>query len=125
MNHGELSGKVIGAAIEVHRAMGPGLLESIYEECLACELALRGVSYQRQFAVPLVYRGRQLGSGLRIDFLVEGQIVVELKAIEGILPVHEAQLLTYLRLTQRKLGLLINFNVPTLKDGIKRMANHL
>ena len=118
-----LTRETIGAAIEVHRTMGPGLLESVYEECMALELYRRQISYERQIAVPLAYRGKRLGADLRLDLLVEGQVIVELKAIETILPIHSAQLLTYLRLSQRRFGLLINFNVPILKDGIKRMIN--
>jgi GxxExxY protein len=123
MEESGLTRETIGAAIEVHRTMGPGLLESVYEECMALELDRRQISYERQIAVPLAYRGKRLGADLRLDLLVEGQVIVELKAIETILPIHSAQLLTYLRLSQRRFGLLINFNVPILKDGIKRMIN--
>ena len=119
----EVTEGIIGAAIEVHRALGPGLLESIYEECLAEELGLRKLSYERQHAVPLVYKGRCLGADLRVDLLVNDLVVVELKAIERILPIHAAQVVTYLRLTQKPCGLLINFNVPLLKDGVRRYLN--
>lgn len=114
---------IIGAAIEVHRALGPGLLESIYEECLAEELSLRHLPYERQRAVPLVYKGRCLGTDLRVDLLVGDEVVVELKAVEKIVPIHAAQVVTYLRLTQKPYGLLINFNVPLLKEGIRRFLN--
>jgi GxxExxY protein len=111
---------VIGAAIEVHKQLGPGLLESTYEECLCHELHLRGIQFQRQLDLPVLYKGLKLDCGYRLDLLVEDTVVVELKALEQILPVHEAQLLTYLRLAQKSVGLLINFNVPLLKDGIRR-----
>ncbi|MDX2168055.1 MAG: GxxExxY protein [Deltaproteobacteria bacterium] len=112
---------IIGGAIEVHRALGPGLLESVYEECLAMELKLRGMRFERQRPVTLEYKGHRLGVDLRIDLLVEDLVIVELKAVEKLSPIHDAQLLTYLRLTHRSLGLLINFNVPLLKDGLRRL----
>jgi len=115
--------QVIGAAIEVHKALGPGLLESAYEECLCQELALRGVSFDRQVPLPVTYKGVKLDCGYRIDLIVLGAVVVEIKAVESILPIHEAQLLTYLKLGGWKLGLLINFNVPILKDGIRRRVS--
>jgi len=115
---------IIGAAIEVHRALGPGLLESVYEECLAVELGMRELPYVRQQTVPLQYKGRSIGTDLRIDLLVADRVVVELKAVEKLLPIHEAQILTYLRLTGKEIGLLINFNVPLLKGGIRRFLNH-
>lgn len=115
-----LSERVIGAAIEVHRYLGPGLLESAYDECLSHELLLRGVPYQRQVALPLKYKNVQLDCGYRIDFVVGGLIVVEVKSVGAIHPVHEAQLQTYLSLGGWKLGLLINFNVPLLRQGIRR-----
>ncbi|WP_301102641.1 GxxExxY protein [Propionivibrio sp.] len=105
-----LSGEVIGAAIEVHRVLGPGLLESAYELALERELVLRDLRIERQKSVPLEYKGTALGDGFRIDLLVEGLLIVEIKAVESILPIHEAQLLTYLRLSDTRLGLLINFN---------------
>jgi GxxExxY protein len=114
---------IIGAAIEVHRALGPGLLESSYEECLAHELSLRGVAFRRQVALPLAYKGIRLDAGYRIDLLVEEKVVVELKVVEHILPVHEAQLLTYLRLTRIWLGLLLNFHSVILQRGIRRIVN--
>lgn len=117
-----LTHEVIGAAIEVHRLMGPGLLESIYQECMEQELKLRGLSFQAQSEVPLVYKGIALNQVLKMDLYFPGQLVVELKAVEKLIPVHEAQLLTYLRLTRTHVGLLINFNMPVLKDGLKRMV---
>lgn len=119
----ELSYKVIGAAIEVHRALGPGLLESIDEECLAHELTLRGISCRRQVSLPLIYKGVRLESGYRLDLVVNDLVVLELKAVEHILPVHEVQLLTYLRLTGKWLGLLLYFHVTVLQRGIRRIVN--
>ena len=118
--HERLTQEIIGAAIEVHRALGPGLLESVYEECLCHELDLRGVKLQRQVAVPVTYKAVRLDCGYRLDVVAEGKVVMELKAVEKLLPVHEAQLLTYLRLSGLKVGLLINFDVPVLKEGIVR-----
>jgi len=120
----ELTGKIIGAGIEVHRELGPGLLESAYEECLCHELSLRGLAFQRQVELPVVYRGVRLDCGYRMDVVVEGAVVVELKTVDRLLPIHEAQMLTYLKLYRRQVGLLMNFNVPVLKDGIKRMVNN-
>ena len=117
------SKEIIGAAIEVHRALGPGLLESAYEACLGHELSLRGVAYTRQVALTVRYKGVQLDCGYRLDLLVDELVIVELKAVEALEPIHEAQLLTYLRLKGLWLGLLINFNVPALKQGIKRLVN--
>jgi len=121
INH--LTGKVIGAAIEVHKTLGPGLLESVYEECLCRELQLIKFSYERQKSLPVEYKGAMLDCGYRLDLVVEGRLIVELKSCDTLQPIHEAQLLTYLKLTNIKVGLLINFNVPVLKDGIKRMVN--
>jgi GxxExxY protein len=115
-----LTHEIIGAAIDVHRHLGPGLLESAYRECLCHELCLRGVGFRREFALPLQYKGIKLDCGYRVDVLVENLVVVELKAIQALAPVHDAQLITYLRLGGWKAGLLINFNVPVLKDGIRR-----
>ncbi len=117
------SEEVIGAAIEVHRVFGPGLLESIYYRALARELALRGVQFQSQAPVKVEYKGADLGDDLRLDIVLPGLLVVEIKAVDRIHPIHEAQLLTYLKLTGVRSGLLINFNVRYLKDGLKRMAN--
>jgi GxxExxY protein len=116
----QVTEQVIGAAIEVHRELGPGLLESVYEECLCHELGLRGLEFRRQVPLPVRYKGADLDAGCRIDVLVEDAVVVEVKAVERLLGVHEAQLLTYLRLANKKVGLLLNFNVPRLKDGIVR-----
>jgi GxxExxY protein len=117
----ELTAQIIGAAIEVHRTIGPGLLESAYQICLAQEFSLRRLSFEQEKPVPVVYKGILLDCGYRLDFLVANKVIVELKSVEGLLPVHEAQLLTYLKLTGCKIGLLINFNIPILKNGIKRM----
>jgi GxxExxY protein len=118
-----LTHAVIGAAIEVHREMGPGLLESIYQRCMEIELKLRGLTFQPQARLPLTHKGVALdGEDLRMDCFFPGELVLELKAVEKILPVHEAQLITYLRLSKTHVGLLINFNVPVLKDGLKRMV---
>ncbi len=111
----------IGAAIAVHRALGPGLLESVYEVCLAHELERRGNTVFRQMALPVVYDAVKLEAGYRVDLMVDGVVVVEVKAVDALAPIHEAQLLTYLRLSGRRLGFLINFNVVLLKQGIKRM----
>jgi GxxExxY protein len=113
---------VIGAAIEVHRTLGPGLLESAYEECLAHELSLRKVLVDRQRELPVEYKGIKLDCGYRLDLLVARQVVVEVKAVEALAPIHEAQVLTYLRLGGWRAGLLINFNVPVLRRGIKRLV---
>jgi len=123
MDINKLTGEVIGAAIEVHKALGPGLLESSYEECLCHELYLRKVSLKRQVPLPIEYKGVQLDCGYRLDIVVAEQLILELKACQELLPIHEAQLLTYLKLSAIKYGLLINFNVVMLKDRIKRMAN--
>jgi len=123
MRTNELTETIIGAAIEVHKALGPGLLESAYEECLAHELRLREVVFERQRALPAVYKGVHLDCGYRLDFLVEQSVVVELKAVEILLPIHEAQMLTYLKLGRWSVGLLINFNVPALRRGIKRIVH--
>ena len=111
---------IIGAAIEVHRALGPGLLESAYEQCLCHELNLRWISFRRQLDLPVTYKGVRLDCGYRIDLLVSDEVVVEVKSVESLLPVHEAQLLTYLRLMNENVGLLINFNAPVLARGILR-----
>jgi len=117
-----LSDKVIGAAIEVHRHLGPGLLESAYEECLCHELTLRKMAFNRQVPLPLEYKGIHLDCGYRMDVLVESTLVIEIKAVERLMPIHEAQLLSYLKLGGIKTGLLLNFHVPVLKHGIKRMV---
>lgn len=117
----ELSYRVLGLCREIHRELGPGLLESAYEEAVAYELAQAGLTFERQRAVPLIYKTARLDCGYRLDFDVEQKLVVELKTVNELLPVHHAQLLTYLRLEHRSLGLLINFNVAVLKDGIRRV----
>ena len=116
----ELTHETIGSAIEVHRHLGPGLLESSYQECLCHELRLRGIEFRRELELPVQYKGIKLQCGYRADVLVGDLVLVELKSIQAIHPVHEAQLLTYLRLGGWKVGLLINFNVAVLKDGIRR-----
>ena len=121
MTENEISRAIIGCAIEVHRGLGPGLLESAYEECLCYELSQAGLKFQRQVELPVGYKKVKIDCAYKIDILVDDRLVVELKAVERILPVHEAQLLTYLRLTGIKTGLLLNFYVPVLRDGIKRM----
>ena len=119
----KLTGEIIGAAIEVHKALGPGLLESAYEECLCHEFKLRSFPFERQKELPIEYKGVKLDCGYRLDIVVWNKIILELKSCSELQPIHEAQLLTYLKLADKKIGLLINFNVPVLKDGIKRMAN--
>jgi GxxExxY protein len=116
----ELTRETIGAAIEVHRYLGPGLLESSYRECLCRELLLRGINFRREWALPLQYKGILLDCGYRIDVVVDDLVVVEIKTVQALAPIHDAQLLTYLRLGGWKVGLLINFNVVLLKDGIRR-----
>lgn len=118
----DLSGRVIGCAIEVHRELGPGLLESTYEHCLAHELIRKGIAVHQQFPVPVTYKGSSLDCGYRIDLLVEDSLIVELKCVDELRPIHQAQIMTYLRLTGIRLGLLINFNVRQLTDGIQRVA---
>lgn len=118
----DLSREVIGAAIEVHRELGPGLLESAYEACLCHELGLRGIKHHRQKEQPVTYKGLLVECGYRIDILVEDRMVLELKAVEALLPIHEAQLMTYLKLSKCRLGFLMNFNVPMMKDGLKRIV---
>lgn len=121
MEINKITESIIGAAIEVHRTLGPGLLESAYEECLCHELDLRNIPYEKQKQLPVVYKGKTLDCGYRLDLLVDDVVVVEIKAVQELLPIHEAQVLTYLRLGNWRVGLLINFNVPLLKRGIKRL----
>jgi GxxExxY protein len=116
----QLTEQIIGAAIEVHRELGPGLLESAYEQCFCHELPLRALQFRCQIDLPVQYKGLKLDCGYRVDVVVEDSVVVELKSVEQVLPIHQAQLLTYLRLSGKKVGLLINFNVPVLKNGIVR-----
>ena len=124
MRINEITEKIIGAAIEVHRVIGPGLLESSYEACLCRELEMQGLRFARQVLLPVRYKDIDLDCGYRMDLVVEESVIVEIKAVEGILPIHEAQLLTYLRLTGQRVGLLINFNVPVLKQGVRRLVNN-
>ncbi len=125
MQVNELSQAIIGAAIEVHRALGPGLLESAYEECLAKELTLRQIPFERQKPLPVEYKGLKLDCGYRLDFVVAKTVVVEVKAVDALIPVHEAQLLSYLKLGGWKLGLLINFHSTLLKNGVRRLVHKL
>src|ERR1035438_9735108 len=118
-----LTDRIIGAAIEVHRHLGPGLLESAYEECLCFELSRSGLPFERQVHLPMSYKGMQLDCAYRMDIVVENAVILEVKAMDAILPIHKAQLLTYLKSSGKQVGLLINFNVPVLKNGIKRMVN--
>jgi len=125
MDINKLSSEIIGTAIEVHKSLGPGLLESAYEECLTYELGLRCISVKRQVPIPVVYKGKKLDCGYRLDVIVENAIILELKSCEKIEPIHKTQLLTYLRLSGFNLGLLLNFNVAVMKDGIVRVVNEL
>jgi GxxExxY protein len=120
MSNYELTGEIIGAAIEVHKHLGPGLLESAYEECLAYELVQRGLQIERQRPVPVVYKKVKLDLGYRIDILVGNTVLLELKSVDSLAPVHEAQVLTYMKFSGKSIGLLINFNVTVLKNGLKR-----
>ncbi len=125
MEVNEVSGQVVDAAIRVHSVLGPGLLENAYETCLKHELEKRGLQAEQQVGLPIIYDGIKMDVGYRLDLLVEGCVIVELKAGDRLTPVHEAQLLSYLKLSGKKVGLLINFNVAQLKNGIKRMVNEL
>jgi GxxExxY protein len=118
-----ITDRIIGGAIEVHRHLGPGLLESAYEECLCYELGQAGLSFQRQVAAPVTYKGLKLDCAYRLDLVVEDAIIVEIKAIDALIPIHSSQLLTYLKSSNKRVGLLINFNVPILKHGLKRIVN--
>jgi GxxExxY protein len=120
----EITERVIGACIEIHKQLGPGLLESAYEECLCHELNLAGLKFERQKPLPVRYKSVHLDCGYRLDLVVEGKVIVELKTVDVIAPIHDAQLLTYLKLSGLTVGLLINFNVPVLKDGLKRIVNN-
>ena len=119
----QISSRIIGAAIEVHRHLGPGLLESAYQTCLAFEVKQFGLKVEEQKPLPVVYKQVKLDCGYRLDMVVEDEVIVEVKAIEKLLPIHEAQLLSYLRLTRKRVGLLMNFHVPVLKNGLKRIVN--
>ena len=125
MEINQLSSKIIGAAIEVHKVLGPGLLESAYEKCLCHELKLRGLSFDNQKPLPLVFKGEELDCGYRLDIVVDNAIILELKSCEKIEPIHKAQLLTYLKLSGLTLGLVLNFKVPVMRDGIVRIVNNL
>ena len=125
MTENELSKIIIGAAIEVHKQLGPGLLESSYETCLARELNLKGLEFERQISLPIVYKGVNLEAGYRIDLLVEKKVIIEVKAVQEFSDVHLAQILTYLKLSNLKLGLLLNFNVTKMTQGLKRVVNNL
>ena len=118
----DLTRRVIGCAIEVHRHLGPGLLESAYEDCLCHEMSLENIAHERQIALPVVYKGLSISAGYRLDILVESRLILEIKAVDRPAPVHEAQLLTYLRLNGLRIGLLLNFNHAVLRDGIKRLT---
>jgi len=122
MKDNELTGKVIGCAIEVHRNLGPGLLESTYERCLSFELLSNNIRHEVQRELPVDYKGIKLDCRYRVDLMVEGKLIVEIKSVEKIIPIHEAQILTYMKLADISVGLLINFNVTRLKDGIKRFV---
>ncbi len=124
MEYNKLTQKIIAAAIEVHKELGPGLLESVYEYCMVEELTNMGLNVKSQVKLPIIYKGKTLKKVFYIDLLVEDEIVIELKAVEVMLPVHEVQLVTYLKLADKRLGLLINFNVPLLKEGIRRRVNN-
>ena len=121
-NDEQLTGRIIGLAIEVHKALGPGLLESAYEECLSLEFRSAGLQYERQALLPVTYKGVSIGAGYRMDLVVEGRVIIEVKSVEHILPVHQAQLLTYLKLSGIPNGLLFNFYSAVLRDGIRRVA---
>jgi len=125
MDINRLSSEIIGAAIEVHKNLGPGLLESVYEQCLCHELNIRELSFETQKPLPVIYKGIKLDCGYRLDIIVEGIIIIELKSCDRLEPIHTAQLLTYLKLSNLNLGLLLNFNVPVMKDGIVRVVNRL
>ncbi len=124
MDENSITGEIIGAAIEVHRHLGPGLLESVYRDCLWHELGLRGLAAEKEVAFPVRYKEKEISSGYRVDLLVQRSVIVELKAVETLLPIFTSQLLSYLRMSGLKLGLLINFNVAQLKDGVRRVVNN-
>ena len=123
MNMNQLSSRIIGAAIEVHKTLGPGLLESAYEECLCHELSIQGLLFEKQKPLSVNYKGKKLDCGYRMDIVVEKEVIIELKSCEKIEPIHKAQLLTYLKLSGLNLGLILNFNVPLMRDGIVRIVN--
>ena len=125
LHENDISGIVLDCCIHIHRGLGPGLFESVYEEVLAYELVERGINISRQVEIPVQWAGKELGVGFRADIVVESKVILELKSVQQVLPVHQKQLLTYLRLSKMKLGLLINFNEPLIKDGIQRIVNGL
>ena len=125
MNMNQLSSKIIGSAIEVHKTLGPGLLESAYEECLCHELSIQGLLFEKQKPLSVDYKGKKLDCGYRMDIVVEKEVIIELKSCEKVEPIHKAQLLTYLKLSGLNLGLILNFNVPLMRDGIVRIVNEL
>ncbi len=125
MNLNEITGQIVDAAMQVHSALGPGLLESAYEGCLAFELTSRGLQVQRQFELPVIYRTHRIDVGYRLDLLVADQVIIEIKAVERLSPIHEAQLLTYLKLADKRVGFLLNFHVLHMKEGVKRLVNQL
>jgi GxxExxY protein len=125
MRENEVTGEIVDAAYRIHTRLGPGLLESVYESVMAYELRRRGLAFERQKAIPIVYEGVHLDEGFRADFIVEDIVIIELKSVEAIAPVHKKQLLTYLRLAKKRLGLLINFNSELIKNGITRLINDL
>jgi len=125
MDENQISYRIIGAALDIHKSIGPGLLESAYENALVYELEAAGFEVKSQLSMPFNYKGKHLDVGYRIDLMVENKVIVEIKSVENLLPVHHAQLLTYLRLSNRKLGLLINFNCSKLNEGIHRVVNNL
>jgi GxxExxY protein len=122
VEHDPLTEKIIGMAIEVHRQLGPGLLESAYEECVCYELEQNGLTFLRQVPLPIIYKAVRLDCGYRIDVVVENKVILELKTVERLMPIHEAQLLTYMKLSGIRVGLLLNFNTPILKDGLRRLV---
>lgn len=125
MLENDISKKIIGASIEVHKYLGPGLLESAYSSCLARELTIQGISYTCETPLDIIYKSEKIDIGYRLDFCVENRVIIELKSVEKLLPIHDAQLLSYLRLSNIRLGLLINFNTTLLTNGVKRMVNNL
>ena len=125
MKENEISREIVDAAYQIHTKMGAGLFESVYETIMAYELQKRGLRFERQKPIPVIYEGVHLGEGFRADFIVENLVIIELKSVERIAPVHKKQLLTYLRLTNKRLGLLVNFNTDLIKNGITRLANNL
>jgi GxxExxY protein len=124
LSYNEISKEILDACIAVHKEMGPGLLESVYELCLMHEFSLRNINVRNQVELPLIYKGKELSKEFRIDILVEDKIIIELKTVEKILPVHEAQIISYLKLAHKNLGFIVNFHVPLLKDGFKRFVNN-